>query len=444
MDLTAGPDLSGLIDATELHRYAEALLTHLATDRTPPRPQPGVTDVPGYWLAPAIDALILIMSGKDALEPLTRAARHDEKRTALFLSLALAISGQGDRVHASWLGTAFGDLSADRPVTAGQRALWLAAARGAYGPAGKIFVLRKLDAVAVPSESEPERWLKALLPGEPAVVVPQSLVDYPELAEIPALGGPAQAAARLARLRGRCIEITSPRKPADPATAAANSGPPRLTEADSECLAVLHDLINPCAQESPLTSLTGHLLNDVQPGADPQLAALALHVAAPVIKSAAQSLAQATQGMPPTEVTVRILGHPIKLRPEGPDTESMAVAEQRIAAECVSSRPGPLLAYALISVGVVVLGASLFTFILLGVLGVALGATGGYLLWQRHVQAQTDATRVAGQLYELKELADRAVWALHDYARETPRRAAAASKDLAELNRLLRRGPRAA
>jgi hypothetical protein len=437
MDLTAGPDLSGLIDATQLHRYADALINHLATEGTAPRPEPGITDVPGYWLAPAIDALTLIMTGKDALEPLTRAARHDERRTALFLCLALAISGQGDRVHASWLGTAFGDLSADRPVTSGQRALWLAAARGAYGPAGKIFVLRKLDAVAVPSQSEPERWLKSLLPGEPAVVVPPSLVDYPELAEVAALGGPAQAADRLARLRGRCIEITSPRKPSD----GPDTGSGR---ADPEAVAVLRALINPQAKEGPLTSLTGHLLNDVQPGADPQLAALALHVAAPVIRSAAQSLAQATQEMPPTEVTVRILGHPIKLRPEGPDAESMAIAEQRIAAESVPKRQGPQLAYALIAVGVVLLGASFVTVLPLAILALAAGAAGGYLLWQRHVQQQSDAEYVAGQLYELKELADRAVWALHDYARETPRRAAAASNDLAELNRLLRRGPRAA
>src|SRR5690606_8501786 len=145
------------------------------------------TDVPGYWLAPAIEALVLIMSGEDAAEPLTLATQLDDRRTALFLCLALAVCGQGDRIHASWLGTAFGDLSADRPVTPGQRALWLAAARGAYGPVGKIFVLRKLDAVAVPTEDE--RWLAALgapeassPEGAAVVEVPPSLRDFPEVA----------------------------------------------------------------------------------------------------------------------------------------------------------------------------------------------------------------------------------------------------------------------
>jgi hypothetical protein len=148
--------------------------------------------------------------------------------------------------------------------------------------------------------------------------------------------------------------------------------------------------------------------------------------------------------MPPTEVTLPILGHPITLRPEGPDAASMATAEQRIAAESVPERPGPGLAYALVAVGAVVLGVSVLTFLFASILGLVLGAAGGYLLWQRHLQAQADAAYVAAQLSELKELADRAVWALHDYARETPRRAASASRDLAELNRLLRRGPRAA
>src|SRR4051812_44179290 len=74
MDLTTSPDPGSKADATELHRYAEALLVSLAADGSAPSLPPGVTDVPGYWLAPAVEALVLIMSGQDALEPLALAA----------------------------------------------------------------------------------------------------------------------------------------------------------------------------------------------------------------------------------------------------------------------------------------------------------------------------------------------------------------------------------
>jgi len=445
MDLTAGPDLSGLIDATELHRYAEELLVHLVADGTAPKPAPGVTDVPGYWLAPAIDALIQIIDGEDALDALTRAARHDEGKTALFLCLALALAGQGDRVHASWLATAFGDLAADRPVLPGQRAVWVAAARGAYGPAGKIFVLRRLDAVANPHECEPERWLKALLPGEPKVVIPPSLLDFPELAELPALQRPAYAADRLARLRARCTEITSPRKPADPPAHPPTGWRGSGMWPETEPLEVLRSLINPSAHTGPLSSLNDHLLEDLQPNSDPRLAALALHVAAPVIRQAAEELAAATRAMPPAEVTVPIMGHPITLRPDGPDPDSIMEAESRIRARAVPPEPYPTwLPQALIGVAVVLLGLSFALTLWLALLAVLAGGGAGLLLLRRRRREEAEAALVGKQLSELRELADRAVFALHEYARESTRRAEAAERDLAELCRLLRRGPRAA
>ncbi len=437
MDLTTGSDPAGPADTTELLRYAEALLVDLAAGGTAPALPPGATDVPGYWLAPAIQALVHIMSGEDALEPLSHAAQLDPERTALFLCLALAVSGQGDRIHASWLGTAFGDLAGDRPVTSGQRALWLAAARGAYGPVGKIFVLRKLDAIAVPPEDE--LWLKALAPGEPAVVVPPSLNDFPDLAEVPELAAPAHAAARLTRLRGRCTEITSSRQPARP-----SNRPPGDVWADAEPLAVLRMLVGHGGPERPLCSISGHLLHDVRPGSDPHLAALALHVAAPAVKAAAETLVAAAQAPPPETVTVPILGHPITLHPEGPDYNSIREAERRIVTGSVPGRPAPWLAYALIGLAVVVFGTGFAVSLPLALAGLGLGGWGGFLLWQRRVQEQTDQEYVESKVAELRELAESAVWALHEYARESEKRGAVAAEDLVELTRLLRRGPRAA
>ncbi|MEW9553827.1 hypothetical protein [Nonomuraea sp. NPDC050783] len=441
-DLTASPQA-----ATEVHRYAEALLAHLAAGGTAPPAAPiTFRDVPGYWLPPAIEALVAILSGDDSLEPLSRAAGRDQQRTALFLCLTLAVSGQGSRIHASWLGTAFGELSLDRPVTHGQRSLWLAAARGAYGPAGKIFVLRKLDALAVQEHADPEQWVQALIPGEPAVVVPPSLADFPEMAEIPELARPAMAADRLARLRGRCAEITSIRQTTgDARTPLDNaSGVPAASWAEDEPLAVLRSLIGAGGPAGPMASLVSYLLDDLRPGADPRLAAIALHVAAPILRVVAEELETDSRLEPPETLTVPILGHRIHLRPEGPDTASLTAAEQSILTEGVVPRPRPWAAILLLVAGVACLAGAVLTTVLLAAAGVAMIGLAGWQLWQRRKLVDADARYVAGQVSELRELAEGAVWALHAYARESDARAKQATEDATELVRLVRRGPRAA
>lgn len=454
-DLTANPQAG-----TELHRCADALLTDLAIGTVPAGMPAGFADTSDHWLAPAIEALVLLMRGEEALEPLARAAQRDERRTALFLCLALAVAGQGDRIHASWLGSAFGDLSLDRPVSHGQRALWLAAARGAYGPAGKIFVLRRLDAVAASPASEPNLWLRALIPDEPSTVVSPALAGFAELAEIPELAVPVQAAARLAHLRDRCAEITSVRESTPGASGEAGtdlgdlsfldaaradrSGETTVVWSEDEPLTVLRQLMGSGTPERPVRPLTDHLLSDLRPGSHPHLAAIALHVAAPIVRAAAENLAEATRAEAPESVTMPILGHRVTLRPEGPDPESLGAAEERIIAEGTPVRGRPWAAYLLLALAPVILGVALVLPVLpLALLALLPAAGGGYLLWRRRRRERADAEYVVTQLSELRELAQGAVWALHDHARESEGRIKTAASDLAELTRLLRRGPRA-
>lgn len=440
-DLTASPQA-----ATELRRYAEALLAHLAANGSAPPAPPAFTDIPGHWLPPAVEALVAILSGEDPLEPLSRAAGRDQQQTAIFLCLALAVAGQGSRIHASWLGTAFGDLSLDRPVTHGQRALWLAAARGAYGPAGKIFVLRKLDVLAVQEQAEPDQWVQALVPGEPSVVVPAALVDFPEMAEIPELARPAQAAARLSRLRARCEEITSARQADQGSTAPlVNSGAaPAGSWAEDEPLAVLRAMIGLSGPSGPQASLATHLLDDLRPGADPHLTAIALHVAAPILRGVAEELESDSRLEPPPTVTVSLLGHRVELHPEGPGEESLATAEAAITSAALAQPRPPWAPGLLVLGGLACLVAAFLTHPLTAAAGVVLFALAGWLLWQRRERIRSDAAYVAAQVSELRELADGAVWALHAYAREAEGRAKQAAEDAANLTRLIRRGPRAA
>ncbi|MEO3891147.1 hypothetical protein [Nonomuraea sp. B5E05] len=428
-----------------MHRYAEALLAHLAANGSAPPAAPGFRDIPGYWVPPAVEALVAILAGDDPLEPLSRAAGRDQQQTALFLCLALAVSGQGSRIHASWLGTAFGELSLDRPVTHGQRSLWLAAARGAYGPAGKIFVLRKLDVLAVQEHADPKQWMQSLVPDEPSVVVPPSLVDFPEMAEIPELAKPAVAAARLARLRGRVSEITSARQSDHDSSAPLDNstGSPATSWAEDEPLAVLRSLIGQSGPAGPMASLSSHLLDDLRPGADPHLAAIALHVAAPILRGVAEELEADSRLEPPETLTVPLLGHRIHLRPEGPDELSMTAAEDAIVADGVVPRGRPWAAMVLIVAGVACLVGAVFLNHLLVAAAVAMIGLAGWQLWLRRKLVEADARYVTAQVGELKELAEGAVWALHAYAREADARAKQAAADAVELARLIRRGPRA-
>ena len=500
-DLTASPPFGA-----ELRQYTETLLSRLPVPGAVPPAPPAFLDVEEDWLPAAVEALVAILTGEDSLEPLSRAAARDPRNTALFLCLALSVAGQGDRIHASWLGNAFGEVSMERPVTHGQRALWIAAARGAYGPAGKIFVLRKLDSQAVLDPSDAQLWLQALVPGEVPVDLPPSLVDFPDLADLPDLARPMRAAAVLARLRARCTEITSTPQPVQNGTdpqrrgadqaekngtdpqdrgaalngmdpqdggvvqngtdpqdrGAARNGTDPLDRgavrngtdpqdgdvsavgwAEDEPLAVLRILSGLSGRPAPARSLTDHLLDDLRPGSDPLLAAIALHVAAPVLRGVAEELAVETRITPPDPVTVPLLGHALRLNPEGPDPDSLAAAETAIIATGVRPRRRPWGAYLLIVLGVVAMVCGIIARPL-AVAGVALAGLGGWGLVRRRKALQRDATYVAAKLTELKEVAEGTVWALHAYAREADELAEVAESDGAEVMRLLRRGPRAA
>ncbi len=164
-------------------------------------------------------------------------------------------------------------------------------------------------------------------------------------------------------------------------------------------------------------------------------------MAAPVVRSAAGELARATQVAPPTEITVPILGHDVTLRPEGPDAGSLAAAEERVRAEGAARGSGRWLAYgpALLPIIALVLA---FTFSeLFAIAALVLGGIVGYLLWRLNSREQAEARRIEAEVAQLREQADQAVWALHDYAREAAQRSETAAANLSALTRLLRRGP---
>jgi hypothetical protein len=195
-------------------------------------------------------------------------------------------------------------------------------------------------------------------------------------------------------------------------------------------------------------SLSARLLDDLRPGADPHLAAIALHVAAPILRGVAEELEADTRGEPPATVTVALLGHHIKLHPEGADESSLAAAETAIVTTGITPRRRPWDAALMVLAGLSCFAVAAFVSTsgpaLPAAAGAALIALAAWRLWRRRKAAESDARWVAAQVAELKELADGAVWALHAYAREAEGRAEQATADASDLTRLIRRGPRVA
>lgn len=84
-------DLIGYADAAEVRRRAGQVMSALASGETPPA---AGADVPAYWLWPAVEAVRGLAGGGNLDESmLTEAMQRDERRTSLFLCLALASLG---------------------------------------------------------------------------------------------------------------------------------------------------------------------------------------------------------------------------------------------------------------------------------------------------------------------------------------------------------------
>ncbi|MFD2348389.1 hypothetical protein ACFSTC_01805 [Nonomuraea ferruginea] len=308
-------------------------------------------------------------------------------------------------------------------------------------------MLRKLDALAVQEQADPRQWVQALVPGEPSVVVPASLADFPEMAEIPELARPSPGRRPADPVAGplRGDHLGPPVRPGLGRAARQLRRHPRrhLGRGRAAGRAPRHDR----AERATRTAGLARLPPARRPSPrlrPPHLTAIALHVAAPILRGVAEELESDSRLEPPPSVTVSLLGHRVELRPEGPDEESLAVAEAAISAAVLAPPRAPWAPGLLVLGGLTCLVAAFLTHPVTAAAGVVLFALAGWLLWQRRERVLSDAAYVAAQVSELRELADGAVWALHAYAREAEGRAKQAAEDATDITRLIRRGPRAA
>jgi hypothetical protein len=448
-------DLIGFADAVQVRRHAGQVLSALASGDDPPAPG---RDVPGYWLGPAVEALRGLSAEAtgplaDDLGggPLAEAMTRDDRRTSIFLCLALAALGRRNQVSVQWLDTAFGTLAADGAVTRVQRALWTAGARGGFGADGLAMIVAWLQ---VPSSAS-QRWLAPV--EARSEVVRQAAPNFAEIAD------QAKARARLSRLRAAVETITDDTAVLEPdgdlAYAAAGQPDPDSTSAllrilisegsepERDALARITELraritigtqTGGGSVDDPAGTIEELLEADLGRDGEPHLAATALQVVAGGVLTGAEELARTASLPSPGQVTCEIEWQQVTLLADGPDQRSMAAGEATIAAKVkpLSTRDlaGPL----------AVAGAGVVVAIGLGVLhsfwivvGVAIIAVGAYRYWtarNRKAGQHADAT---ARIARLREKSAQAVAELAAYTAEAGERAASAATDLEEMRKRL-------
>jgi hypothetical protein len=161
-------------------------------------PDGEVSDVDGYWLAPALMALRVAMDGVVDPEAMALARARDGRRAAVFHVLGTGLLGGRSTVTAGSLAEVLRVPGAT--LSRDQRAMWTLAADGYFGAAGRNLVRRR-GAEFVGSLSGEQREaaaerLRTVATADAAVVAPPG-----ELEDLKETGVALTAAAGLAAMR---------------------------------------------------------------------------------------------------------------------------------------------------------------------------------------------------------------------------------------------------
>jgi hypothetical protein len=398
-------DLAVYADAGLVRHHVRRMLAAVSAGRAPEPPE--YPDVPGYWLVPAGRALYARLNG----EP-TRAAKYteaatelDADRTRYFLTAAARLAGPVDltAVELAALLPAPDDEAADRA----QRTVWLAAAAGAFGDAGRALVGSTLGT----NLGEPP-------PGEPAGP------DDPWLDGVDRLARKSAADA-LHALRERCTEPTAPARPGEPTAPAWPGEPAGPAPDDGATLGPLAELIGTLVDEGheperELLRRIEHLRGVVEQGTAPPAyrpwyepagtvaelvradifgtppvpgaRRVAVRAAAAWLRDAAETLAERARAGIPDRATVRIRGREVTITAAGPDPATMAELRRQYTD---TYRPSRTRQYA--GIAVTAAGAVLAVTGFLGP-GPALGVLGIVALIVGVVVAIVGARAAAGQI----------------------------------------------
>jgi hypothetical protein len=381
-------------------------------------PPLGLDDCPGYWLKPAAEALAALIRGDQATEEYTAvASERDEDRTALLLTLGLAVAGR----HATampWLTRTLPALGTT--VTTTQRQLWLACADGAFGEQGRAYVGRRLaefldELPAASSERERDRWRSAATSRggrPPGLDLPRELQTERALSEPPA------NAARLALLRRlteealRTDDVPPPADFTDLLDTLIDEGSPD----EGSLVAHARQLRQIIEQDGgePLMTLdapagdTLDLLRDDLFDRDrPGPRAVAARAGARWIRAIADGLAEKAAVRPPTGMNVRVHGHDLRVDSAGGTSLTDAEAEIDRAGRIAPTVER--IGLAVVAAGAVLLVLTIAGRVaVLGILAAAIMVTGAVIAIRERQKrrqaaeaADQDKARLARQVQEI-------------------------------------------
>jgi hypothetical protein len=340
-------------DAAVARHRVRKFLAEVMAGRAAPL---ALDDVPGYWLVPAARALAAQLAGDrtGSAGHVTTATEWDATRTTLFLTAAATQMGLPGvtAVQLAALLPAAG--TPGTPVTHAQRAIWLAAADGRFGAAGRALLTERLTTLLSTPDAGTERdqWREAV----------QRLDRTARSAPLPPQ---RRAAAALAALRAHCAAPPAPTPAQSDVDGTADADPlgdivrrlvdegsaaevPLLRRAEELRRIVTSDTAHP-ASHQPWDAVVGSVHElvraDFAPDAPPALRGVALRAARRWLAAVADDLAAEAAADPPRTLTTRSTGYTVTVDVNGAVPGEYAAAERHIDTSFQSPR-GPRVAAA--------------------------------------------------------------------------------------------------
>jgi hypothetical protein len=427
---------------------AHARVRHRARQLYGESPLPGeLSDVDGYWLAPAVAAARATVDGQPVAPHRELANRRDARRATLFHLLATSLLGRPDPAG---LGEVLPELEATVPMY--QRALWTLAAGGHFGAQGRDLVLRRGVAALA---TLPDAARDSAVAAWQAAVRPQRDVasELPkELGLAQDLIGALDACERLAVLRHWVTDALAKR----------DDGPGEVDPMVKRTLELLVDEGSPLelpllvrerelrqiiesggaggepqTWESPVGSLVELLRKDIDDEDRLGRRTLAVEISAAHLLEAADRFAERARRPLGERTRMRTSHGELEVTTLGPVQTSMDRAMRRAAAAYAVESNARTVGYVAGGIG-----------ILLVVLGIAAGwgwlipavvalAVAGWQLHTDRTERATAAESTAGAQEKLRETARVCVDALNRARSDLKRRQLRIDEDLAELRAAL-------